>query len=167
MDSVKRRSIIYKSIIILFSAVLLYFAVALFLIREYFFAGCFVLTSVINIVRTIRGKTELTVGAVFAIGINIALTLFGTRRTFAKHEEYVCSDRFGPEFNGRREYKRIPVIPPGWKKIDSGRWTVWRGDTSQLGHYSKDIFIDSACRVDLEDDDTSLNPLVTSPGRYR
>ena len=160
MDSAKRKSIIYKTVIILFSAVLLYFAVALYLIHEYWVAGLFVFTSVMNIVRTIRVKSsELTFWAVIAIGFSIALTLYGSRRTFAKHEEYVCSDRFGPEFNGRREYLRVPVIPQGWKKIDSGRFTIWNGDTSTFGHYSKEIMIDSACRIDVEDDDYKLKPV--------
>lgn len=36
---------------------------------------------------------------------------------------------------------------------------MWRGDTSQFGHYSKDIAIDSACRVEFEDDDYKLKPV--------
>lgn len=159
MDSAKRKSIIFRTVIILFSAVLLYFAVALYLIHEYWFAGGFVFISVINIVGAIRKKSsELTFWVVIAIGFNIGLTLYGSRRTFAKHEEYICSARFGREFNGRRENRGVPVIPRGWKRVDSGRWTTWRGDTSTLGHYAKDIMIDSACRIDLEDDDYKLNP---------
>src|ERR1700744_1963791 len=159
MDSAKRKSIIYKTVIILFSAVLLYFAVALYLIHEYFGAGSLALISLINITGAIRRKSsELTFWAVIAIGFNLALALYGSRRTFAKHEEFVCSDRFGREFNGRREYNRVPVIPRGWKKIDSGRFTVWNGDTSAFGHYTKEIIIDSACRIDREDDEYKLKP---------
>ena len=160
MDSAKTKSIIYKTIIILFSAVLLYFGVALYLIQEYFFAAGFALVSVINIVGAIRKKSsDLTFWVVVGIGVNIGLTLYGSRRTFAKHEEYVCSARFGREFNGKREYRSVPILPWGWKKIDSGWRTVWNGDTSAFGHYAKEIIIDSACRIDWEDDDYKLKPV--------
>ncbi len=82
------------------------------------------------------------------------------RRDFVKYKNNICQDKFGPEFNVRRQRMGIPTIPPGWQ--NNARYgeddAFWSGKEGVNGHEGKTIVFSSDCVLDFERDDYRIEP---------
>jgi hypothetical protein len=115
-------------------------------------------------VKSKKDNTKLYVIAT----ISACFLLFGYYgyRQVSTYKRNTCQDKFGREFNQRRQKLGTPEIPANWHIRSRGsRWVDWEGDTSKVGHQSKDISLDSNCTILLEYDEYKLAP-VKGGARY-
>ena len=76
------------------------------------------------------------------------------------YKRNLCQDKFGREFNARRQSLGIPQIPENWHiKYSFAGSVTWQARNSVTGHESKEIAIDSDCSINREQDEYELKPL--------
>jgi hypothetical protein len=81
-------------------------------------------------------------------------------KDIVKYNDYLCTDKFGPEFNARRQSLGVPQIPADWHEdYTLNHSSRWEQKDSTTGHHDKHIYIDSTCAIEFEDDQYYLKPI--------
>ena len=85
---------------------------------------------------------------------------FNCYQDIKRYKLRTCQDKFGKEFNERRQRIGIPKIPADWH-IESRSFSVeWKGKDHVIGHALKVIGIDSICAAASERDEYNIKPLI-------
>jgi hypothetical protein len=102
-----------------------------------------------------KDRTKLSKAASAAL-LLFWLVRYGYMET-TKYNRTICLDKFGPVFNRARQKLGTPQIPANWE-VEHGRGNsvTWRAKDTTIGHQTKSIYLDSACRVLSEYDDYKL-----------
>lgn len=86
--------------------------------------------------------------------------IFGYK-PIAEYKRNTCQDKFGLAFNKARRVLGVPEIPNDWhiRRRSDGSVDWWKGEKDTIGHVWKSIDIDSACRIELEEDQYFFKPI--------
>ena len=115
-----------------------------------------VVWAIIDIIEKKKTRSNIF----FSLCAQLLFLGFLSSPQISRYNRNVCQDKFGREFNARRQSKGIPQIPLNWKIQSRGsKWVDWRAKDSVIGHESKSIEIGSSCAIVSEDDEYNLKPL--------
>lgn len=115
----------------------------------------FMLTIILKRVRDKHSWSSIILSiitAIFCIG-------FWSWHEIMQYKNKRCLDKFGTEFNLRRQKLGIPLLPADWHiDFQDSRSTDWRKKDS-MGHYYKTTLVDSLCAPEYEEDRYNLKPV--------
>lgn len=110
-----------------------------------------------TILRRIRDKDDWGF-VILSIIMGILCISLLSWQEMRKYKTGLCLDKFGTEFNQRRQKLGIPVLPADWHIDFRGdRSTDWTKKDS-LGHYFKTTVVDSLCGLEYEEDRYNFKP---------
>ena len=124
-------------------------------------AGALIILVGLIVIRY-KSKEETKISTLFGILFSILYVgYFLAYKPISEYKRNTCLDKFGWAFNKTRRTFGIPEIPGDWHirfRIDrSVDW--WKSKNDTIGHVSKDISIDSVCRIKYEDDEYNFKPI--------
>jgi hypothetical protein len=122
--------------------------------------GFFLIMAGVVFIR-VNKKEESKSSVIFTVCFSILWLTFLGYTDITKYRRNICQDKYGREFNKRRQTLGIPEIPADWHA--EGRYDNsidWKGKEGVIGHESKTIFIHS-CEIYLENDEYHLKSTDT------
>ncbi|MDN3584224.1 hypothetical protein [Mucilaginibacter flavus] len=95
-----------------------------------------------------------------AVGMMLFWQVYFGYHEVSRYNSDVRLDKFGWGYNRERQKRGTPQIPPNWEIKDrTDRSVTWQAKDSTIGHQSKTIVLDSAYKIDFEDDKYELKPI--------
>jgi len=161
----KKLGIVIICLFLLFAIVVMWFGDDAPFKPIYWLVGKLVasLFLIIGLVLTKYNSKEDTIrSSLFNIIFTFLLVgYFLIYKAIVEYNRNTCQDRFGLAFNKTRRIFGTPEIPGNWHirfRMDrSVDW--WKGENDTIGHVSKDISMDSVCKIKLEEDEYNLKPI--------
>jgi len=121
------------------------------------YAAILLIFIITTILRRVRNK-EHWVSLIIMWGCWLAMLAMWGWRDISKYKNKLCLDKFGTEFNQRRQKLGIPILPAGWRINSVGSRSIdWiNKDSTTTGHFAKSSLVDSLCALEYEEDGYNL-----------